>query len=103
MLIDMKKLSIYLLSFVLLLWSCEQENIVLKPLPQTPTEAETPDKGNADFTKYIAVGNSLTAGFQAGALFTEGQENSLAAMLARQFEAVGGGEFHQPEDRKSVV
>ncbi len=97
MLIDMKKLSIYLLSFVLLLWSCEQENIVLKPLPQTPTEAETPDKGNADFTKYIAVGNSLTAGFQAGALFTEGQENSLAAMLARQFEAVGGGEFHQPD------
>lgn len=97
MLIDMKKLSIYLLSFVLLLWSCEQENIALKPLPQTPPETETPDKGNADFTKYIAVGNSLTAGFQAGALFTEGQENSLAAMLARQFEAVGGGEFHQPD------
>lgn len=93
----MKKLSIYILSLVLFLWSCEQENIDLKPLPQNPPPTETPDKGSADFTKYVAVGNSLTAGFQAGALFNEGQENSLAALLANQLATVGGGEFNQPD------
>ncbi len=93
----MKKLSIYILSLTLVFWSCEQENIALQPLPQTPPATETPDKGSADFTKYVAVGNSLTAGFQAGALFTAGQQNSLAAMLAKQFESVGGGEFNQPD------
>lgn len=93
----MKKLNIYLLALALLLWSCEQERITLEPLPQTPSETETPDKGSADFTKYVAIGNSLTAGFQAGALFTDGQQNSLAAMLAKQFKSVGGGEFNQPD------
>lgn len=93
----MKKFPIYILSFVLLLWSCEQEQIELQQQPQEPPVVETPDKGSADFTKYVAVGNSLTAGFQAGALFTAGQQNSLAAMLAQQFATVGGGEFNQPD------
>ena len=54
---------------------CKQDVITLQePEAQTP---ETPSKGNADFTKYVAIGNSLTAGFQAGALFTEGQQNSF--------------------------
>ena len=93
----MKKFPIYILSFAMLLWSCEQEQIELQPQPQEPPIVETPDRGSADFTKYVAVGNSLTAGFQAGALFDAGQQNSLAAMLARQFATVGGGEFNQPD------
>ncbi len=39
--------------------------------------------GNADFTTYVALGNSLTAGFQDGALYTSGQENSYPAMIAK--------------------
>lgn len=55
-----------------------------------------PSKGTADFTKYVSVGNSLTAGFMDGALYTRGQTNSYPALLAGQFSLVGGGEFNQP-------
>lgn len=56
----------------------------------------TPSKGSADFTKYVAVGNSLTAGFADGGLYLEGQQNSYPSMLAGQFKIVGGGDFQQP-------
>ncbi|WP_187270012.1 SGNH/GDSL hydrolase family protein [Pontibacter qinzhouensis] len=49
-----------------------------------------------DLTKYVAVGNSLTAGFQDNGLYREGQLNSYPAILAQQFRIVGGGEFAQP-------
>lgn len=52
--------------------------------------------GSADFTRTVAVGNSLTAGFQSSALRRDKQEVSLPAMLAEQFQQVGGGEFKQP-------
>ncbi|MCH7410493.1 hypothetical protein MM239_13885 [Belliella sp. DSM 111904] len=60
-------------------------------------QIEAPTSGNADFTKIVAVGNSLTAGFMDGALYDRGQQNSFAVMLAQQAEAVGGGEFNVPE------
>lgn len=53
-------------------------------------------KGSADFSKMVAVGNSLTAGYQSGALSADGQINSLPAMIAGQMKQVGGGEFNQP-------
>lgn len=52
--------------------------------------------GDADFSTYVALGNSLTSGFTDGALFIAGQENSLPNILASQFSLVGGGEFTQP-------
>src|SRR5258705_7899541 len=77
--------------------SCTQEVITLtQPTTSTVTPV-TPTKGSADFTKYVAIGNSLTAGFQAGALFTDGQQNSFPKMLAGQFALVGGGAFNQPD------
>lgn len=53
-------------------------------------------KGSADFSVFLAVGNSLTAGFADGALCTSGQENSFPNILATQFKTVGGGDFKQP-------
>jgi hypothetical protein len=53
-------------------------------------------RGSADFTKMVAVGNSLTAGYQSGALSADGQKNSLPFMIAKQMEQVGGGGFNQP-------
>ncbi len=46
--------------------------------------------GNADFSNYVAVGNSLTQGYQDGGLHNEfGQhENSYPAMLAKQFKLI---------------
>lgn len=77
--------------------SCEQELIVTTPPIVTP-EPSTGTPGSADFSKFIAVGNSFVAGVQGGALFTEGQNNSLPAIMAKQFavSGVGGGDFVQP-------
>ena len=41
--------------------------------------------GEADFTTYVALGNSLTAGYADGALYRTGQENSYPNILASKF------------------
>lgn len=77
--------NILLLLLVGFLFSCEPS------LDEFTTTA-----GSADFSKYVAIGNSLTAGFADGDLYRSGQENSYPAILAYQMEAAGGGEFKQP-------
>ena len=52
--------------------------------------------GSADFSKYVSLGNSLTAGYSDNALFIAGQEGSYPNILASQFALVGGGEFTIP-------
>ena len=53
--------------------------------------------GEADLSNYVAVGNSLTAGFADGALYITGQENSYPNIMAQQFALAGGSEtFTQP-------
>ncbi len=52
--------------------------------------------GSADFSKYVALGNSLTAGYSDGALFKAGQENAYPKLLSDQFLLAGGGEFRVP-------
>ena len=52
--------------------------------------------GEADFSSYVSVGNSLTSGFADGALYITGQENSFPNIMAQQFELAGGGAFVQP-------
>ena len=54
------------------------------------------NSGSVDFSKFVSVGDSLTAGFADGALYLTGQENSYPAILAKQFATVGGGSFEQP-------
>ena len=56
-----------------------------------------PSKGDADFTKYVAVGDAVSAGMQKVALSREDQEYSFPKMLAKQFAFVGmKGDFKQP-------
>ncbi len=55
-----------------------------------------PSKGNADFSRYIAIGNSLTAGYADGGLYLQGQLNSYPSIIAKQMQTVGGGTFTQP-------
>src|SRR5690606_31314019 len=52
--------------------------------------------GSADFSKYVALGNSLTAGYADNALYREGQANSWTKILSDQFALAGGGEFRIP-------
>lgn len=53
-------------------------------------------KGDADFTKYVALGNSLTSGYRDNALYIDGQNESFPNMIAKQMQLAGGGEFKQP-------
>jgi hypothetical protein len=67
---------------VMLAVSCKQEVITLTTVvTAVDTSCSTATPGSADFSKFVAVGSSYTAGFQAGALFTDGQNNSLPAIL----------------------
>jgi len=52
--------------------------------------------GDADFTSYVAIGNSLTAGYMDGTVSRGGQVNSYPNLLSQQFALVGGGAFTQP-------
>lgn len=52
--------------------------------------------GEADFTSYVAIGNSLTAGYMDGTVYRSGQQYSFPNLLAQKFALVGGGEFTQP-------
>lgn len=56
----------------------------------------TPSNGTADFSTYVAVGNSLTAGYANGALYASGQGYAWSNILGTQMMAVGGGSFVQP-------
>jgi len=85
----------FLLTLVLstlLLVGCENDTI--------PTTEEEPvvalTAGSANFSSFVSVGNSLTAGFTDGALFILGQENSIPNLLSQKFALVGGGDFSQP-------
>lgn len=68
--------------------SDDDNEIIVEPVEYT--------SGSADFSTYVALGNSLTSGYTDGALFRAGQLNSIPNILAQQFELAGGGEFVQP-------
>ena len=53
-------------------------------------------KGDANFTKYVSIGNSLTSGYRDGALYSDGQLQSYPSMIAQQMKLAGGGDFKQP-------
>lgn len=53
--------------------------------------------GEADFSTYVALGNSLTAGYADNALYITGQEASYPNILAQQFGKVQEtNDFNQP-------
>lgn len=99
----MKNIHKYLiLAITLIIWSCAQE----VPIPEeSPTQdngciscPEGAASGSASFDKFVAIGNSYVAGFQAGALFDAAQDNSMAKMIAQQLECAGGSAvFNQPD------
>lgn len=62
-----------------------------------PDPDTIPSAGNADFTKMISIGNSLTSGVMNATLYNESQKYSFVAILANQLKLVGGGEFNQPD------
>lgn len=93
----MKKIKYIVLSSIVLgFLACNDiedvdmsQSVVVEELPELTA-------GSADFSNYVSLGNSLTAGFTDGALFQAGQSMSLPNILSQKFSLVGGGEFNQP-------
>ncbi|MBT2621640.1 MULTISPECIES: SGNH/GDSL hydrolase family protein [Chryseobacterium] len=87
----MKKIiiSTIAVSALLFMTSCENDF-------DTDVKDIQVDKGEANFSKYVALGNSLTSGYRDGALYLDGQNESYPSMIAQQMKLVGGGEFKQP-------
>jgi hypothetical protein len=59
-----------------------------------PASAQV-NTGSANFTTYVAVGDSLTAGFMSGGLMDRAQVNSYPALIYRQATGRTTG-FEQP-------
>lgn len=96
------KIKYILPVIILMFWSCEQERIELRqPDPPDPGCDSCPPgatSGSASFDKFVSIGSSFVAGFQAGALFNDGQENSMAWMISQQLGCAGGSTvFNQPD------
>jgi len=83
---------IWLLIIFIGFTACESDDD--SSMTATPIPALTP--GTADFSNYVALGNSTTSGMTDGALFIAGQQNSFPNLLSQQFTLVGGGNFTQP-------
>ena len=80
----MKKLLVIILSLALFT-ACEPKIDEFKA-----------DKGSANFTTLVAVGNSMMAGYADGALYNSGQHYSIPNIIAGQLQLAGGGKFVQP-------
>ncbi|MEO8235827.1 MAG: G-D-S-L family lipolytic protein [Flavobacterium sp.] len=81
---NIKWLLLVSLSFV----ACNNNDEVASEGPATA--------GSANFSKYVALGDSFAAGYSDGALFKKGQMNAYPNILAGQFAQVGGGAFNTP-------
>ena len=94
----MKKIynKLTLLLFAAIIFSCSSEDDLVEDWIEV-NEPTAPSTGTLDLSNYVAVGNSLTAGFADGALYPEGQEASFPNILATQFLSAGGGAFVQPD------
>ncbi len=64
---------------------------------QPELDVPAPTKGSVDFSKYVAVGNSLTAGYADGGLYADAQSQSFPAQIAMQLQQITPSEFKQPD------
>lgn len=91
----MKTIKYVLLSAILIgFTACSDDDLVpneevVEPQPELTV-------GEADFSTYVALGASFTAGFTDNGLFKAAQENSFPNILSMQFAVGGGGSFTQP-------
>src|SRR5690606_21515168 len=77
-------------------WSISAAAVVFVSSCAPDIESPSSSAVQANFSKYIAIGNSLTAGFADGGLYLEGQQVAYPNLIAEQLKAVGGGEFKTP-------
>jgi hypothetical protein len=73
----MKKLLSNLLVIIIvsIIAGCQDRSDISSPPPQS---------GSVDFTRYVAIGNSITAGYQSSALYQDAQKYSFGNLIAQQ-------------------
>lgn len=80
--------------------ACESDDDTLSDplIDDTVSNPPTPNftSGSADFSTFVSIGNSLTAGFSDNSLFAKGQVVSFPNLLAQRMSLAGGGDFTQP-------
>ncbi len=81
---NMKKIITLFVILFITFWGCSKEDV-----PTSPGKANDNNMGSADFTRFVSIGNSLTAGYQDGALFKEGQLHSYPKYIADQVKKLG--------------
>ncbi len=73
------------LAFISVLYvGCEDRSDLTPPSP--------PSTGSANFTKFVTIGNSLTAGYQSGSLYESAQKYTFGKLIADQVSV----SFEQP-------
>jgi len=77
--------SLPIAAAAVLLFSCKPE-----------IDVPAPQKGELNVTKFVAIGNSMTAGYADNVFYRQAQVMSYPNILAGQFKLIGGGEFKQP-------
>ena len=99
----MKNLKNYLFALLTLVFitACDEDvNLIDEQLTANPLPSpSTGNSGSLDVSKYVSIGNSIAAGYQDGALYTDAQNNNFPSFIATQLQisGVGGGEFNQPD------
>ena len=92
----MKKFKyIFLVALAVSFTACDVNN-ELDEIPAVPVVFDDPTPGTADFSNYVAVGASFTAGFSDGSVFLAAQQQSFPAIMANMMANMGGGSFTQP-------
>jgi len=84
-----KNIKYLIITFVVSVFyfsGCDEDDVVV-----APPFVFSP--GTADFSMYVAIGNSLTAGFQSNALSERDQKNSFPSILSKQTQR---SSFEQP-------
>lgn len=64
--------------------------------PLAPVEPTPPQPGGALFERYVALGNSITAGYQSGGIIAPLQAQSYAVFLAQKAGLTVGEDFYVP-------
>jgi len=80
----MKLFSTLLISTLFLFNSCTPE-----------LEPPVIQSGDADFTRFVAIGDGYLAGYQDGALFKDAQSRSISALVFSSMKQAGSGGFNQ--------
>jgi len=76
----MKKIlsTVFILAFIsVIITGCQDRSNLTAPAPQSPKS------GSADFTRFVTIGNSITAGYQSSALYQSAQVWSYGNQIAK--------------------